>query len=197
MPDMAVVLREAFPLGSLGPTVRRWWPLVLTALVALPTAWAATAPWFGLRVGQVGVPVGFTGTGRTVDTGGHGSGVTTDGVLPWGYATAGLAIVALILVVVATVRPAFGVRGRTWASAVLGLAAVLSILLWIFPALMMSGLDDLTGAKEGGDPLFFPPKAGLVWTVVLTSVGAAVLFMGRRNRSLHDGRAATWGRRTD
>ncbi|GAA1077294.1 hypothetical protein [Tsukamurella spumae] len=190
MPDLSAVLREAFPLGAAGPTVRRWWPLVLTGLVAVFTVWAATAPWFGLSVGRVGVPVGFTGTGRTVDTGDHGAGASTDGVIPWGYVTAGLAIVALILVIVATLRPVFGLRGRAIASGLLGLAAVLSILLWIFPSMMMSGLDDLTGAKEGGDPLFFPPRAGLVWTIVLTSVGATVLFMGRRNRSLSELRAA-------
>ncbi|KXO95878.1 hypothetical protein [Tsukamurella pseudospumae] len=190
MPDLSVVLREAFPLGAAGPTVRRWWPLVLTALVAGFTVWAATVPWFGLTVGRVGVPVGFTGTGRTVDTGDHGIGASTDGVLPWGYATAGLAVVALILVVVASVRPTFAARGRAIASGLFGLAAVLSILLWIFPAMMLSGLDDLTGGKEGGDPLFFPPRAGLVWTIVLTSVAATLLFMGRRNRPLSEARTA-------
>ncbi|CAM3885860.1 hypothetical protein ACXYTP_05575 [Tsukamurella ocularis] len=195
MPELSAVLREAFPLGSLGPTVRRWWPLVLTGAVAALTAWAATATWFGLTIGRIGVPYGFTGTGRTVATGSPAEaepawGARTDGVIPWGYATAGLAIVALVLVIVATIRPGFAARGRAIASGLLGLAAVLAILVWIFPALMMSGLDDLTGANEGGDPLFFPPKAGLVSTIVLTSAGAAVLFMGRRNRSLGAARAA-------
>ncbi|TWS22127.1 hypothetical protein FK268_21530 [Tsukamurella sputi] len=191
MPDLSDVLREAFPLGSVGPTVRRWWPLVLTGVAAGLTGWAATATWFGLTIGRVGVPYGFTGTGRTVLTGADPvQGATTDGVIPWGYATAGLAIAALILVIVATARPAFATRGRAIASGLLGLAAVLSILVWIFPAMMMSGLDELTGGKDGGDPLFFPPKGGLVSTIVITSVGATVLFMGRRNRPLSAARAA-------
>lgn len=195
MPDLSAVLREAFPLGTAGPTVRRWWPLVLTGAVAALTGWAATATWFGLTIGRVGVPFGFTGTGRTVLTGpesegGPVRGAATDGVLPWGYATAGLAIVALILVIVATVRPSFAARGRAFASGLLELAAVLSILVWIFPAMMMSGLEDLTGGDTGGDPLFFPPKGGLVSTIVVTSAGAAVLFMGRRNRPLSAARAA-------
>lgn len=189
MPDLSAVLREAFPLGAAGPAVRRWWPLVLTGAVTALTVWAATATWFGLTIGRVGVPFGFTGTGRTVLTGpesegGPARGAATDGVIPWGYATAGLAIVALIVVIVATVRPGFAERGRALASAALGLAAVLSIAIWLIPAMMMSGLEDLTGGDAGGDPLFFPPKAGLVSTIVVTSAGAAVLFMGRRNRSL-------------
>lgn len=200
MPDLSAVLREAFPLGAAGPTVRRWWPLVLSGAVAALTGWAATATWFGLTIGRVGVPFGFTGTGRMVLTGAEADAVVTggfgspevlaDGVLPWGYATAGLAIVALILVIVATVRPSFAARGRALASGLLGLAAVLSILVWIFPAMMMSGLEDLTGGDAGGDPLFFPPKGGLVSTIVVTSTGAAVLFMGRRNRPLSAARAA-------
>lgn len=200
MPELSAVLREAFPLGSVGPTVRRWWPLVLTAVAAGLTVWAATATWFGLTIGRVGVPFGFTGTGRLTVTGSEADGFTTggfggpdaltDGVIPWGYATAALAIVALILVLVATVRPAFAARGRAIASGLLGLAAVLAILVWIFPALMMSGLDELTGGNEGGDPLFFPPKGGLVSTIVVTSVGATVLFMGRRNRPLSAAAAA-------
>ncbi|MCS3779561.1 hypothetical protein [Tsukamurella ocularis] len=195
MPDLSAVLREAFPLGAAGPTVRRWWPLVLTGAVAALSGWAATATWFGLTIGRVGVPFGFTGTGRAVVTGpesegGPARGATTDGVLPWGYATAGLAIAALILVIVATVRPSFAARGRALASGLLGLAAVLSILVWIFPAMMMSGLEDLTGGDAGGDPLFFPPKGGLVSTIVVTSTGASVLFMGRRNRPLSAARAA-------
>ncbi|NMD54015.1 MULTISPECIES: hypothetical protein [Tsukamurella] len=195
MPELSAVLREAFPLGALGPTVRRWWPLVLTGVAAGLTVWAATATWFGLTIGRVGVPYGFTGTGRTVLTGAGADGdplqgAATDGVIPWGYATAGLAIVALVLVIVATVRPAFAARGRAIASGLLGIAAVLAILVWIFPAMMMSGLDELTGGDAGGDPLFFPPKGGLVSTIVVTSVGAAVLFMGRRNRPLSAARAA-------
>ncbi len=191
MPDLSAVLREAFPLGAAGPTVRRWWPLVLTGAVAALAAWAATATWFGLTIGRVGVPFGFTGTGRIVPTGPDaatigfgGPDVLADGVLAWGYATAGLAIAALVLVIIATVRPAFGERGRAVASGLLGLAAVLSIAVWLIPGMMMSGLEDLTGGDAGGDPLFFPPKAGLVNTIVVTSVGAAVLFMGRRNRPL-------------
>jgi len=200
MPDFSDVLREAFPLGSVGPTVRRWWPLVLTGVVAGLTAWAATATWFGLTIGRVGVPFQFTGTGRMVLAGPEANTFVTegfdspdvlaDGVIPWGYATAGLAIVALILVIVAMVRSDFAARGRAIASGLLGFAAVLSILVWIFPAMMMSGLDDLTGGTEGGDPLFFPPKGGLVSTIVITSVGATVLFMGRRNRPLSAARAA-------
>ncbi|CAM3334327.1 hypothetical protein [Tsukamurella hominis] len=200
MPDLSAVLREAFPVGAAGPTVRRWWPLVLSGAVAALTAWAATATWFGLTIGRVGVPFGFTGTGRMVLTGAEADAAVTggfgrpdvlaDGVLPWGYATAGLAIVALILVIVATVRPAFAARGRAFASGLLGVAAVLSILVWIFPAMMMSGLEDLTGGDAGGDPLFFPPKGGLVSTIVVTSAGAAVLFMGRRNRPLSAARTA-------
>lgn len=202
MPDLSAVLREAFPLGGAGPTVRRWWPLVLAVATAALTGWAATGTWLGFKVGQVELPWGFTGTGRLALTGtGPDSdqvvaggypeaGLATDGVLPWGYATTGLAIAALILVIVATVRPSFAARGRALASGLLGLAAVLSILVWIFPAMMMSGLEDLTGGDAGGDPLFFPPKGGLVSTIVLTSVGAAVLFMGRRNRPLSAARAA-------
>ncbi|TWS18334.1 hypothetical protein FK529_15670 [Tsukamurella asaccharolytica] len=201
MPDLSAVLREAFPVGAAGPAIRRWWPLVLTAVVAALTVWAATVPWLGFKVGQVGLPWGFTGTGRLVLSGELDAdraaaagfpeaGAATDGVIPWGYATAGLAMVALILVIVAAVRPAFGVRGRALASGILGLAAILSILVWIFPSMMMSGLDDLTGGDAGGDPLFFPPKAGLVSTIVLTSVGASVLFMGRRNRPLSAAGAA-------
>lgn len=194
MPDLSAVLREAFPLGAAGPTVRRWWPLVLTGAAAALTVWAATATWFGLTIGRVTVPYAFTGTGRTVVTGpeveGPVRGVATDGVLPWGYATAGLAVVALVLVIVATVRPSFAVRGRAIASGLLGLAATLSILVWIFPSMMMSGLEDLTGGDAGGDPLFFPPRPGLVSTIAVTSVGAAVLFIGRRNRPLSASRAA-------
>lgn len=197
MPDLSVVLREAFPLGSAGPTVRRWWPLVLSALAAGLTAWAATAPWFGITIGQAGVPFGFTGTGRFVvtgdgaDTGGLGGpDALADGVIAWGYGTAGLAIAALVLVVVATVRPAFGQRGRALASALLGIAAVLSVAIWLIPSMMMSGLEDLAGGEAGGDPLFFPAKGGLVSTIVVTSVAAAVLFMGRRNKPLGATRAA-------
>ncbi|RDH12498.1 hypothetical protein [Tsukamurella pulmonis] len=190
MPDLSAVLREAFPLGSLGPTVRRWWPLVLTAVTAALTGWAATATWLGFKVGQVKLPWGFTGTGRIVATGPDANVIgfggpddLVDGVIPWGYATAALAIAALVLVIVATVRPAF-TRGLALASGLLGLAAVLAILIWIFPAMMTSGLDDLTGGDAGGDPLFFPPKGGLVSTIAVTSLAATVLFMGRRNRSL-------------
>ncbi len=200
MPDLSVVLREAFPLGSLGPTVRRWWPLVLTAVAAALTVWGATATWLGVKVGRVELPWGFTGTGRLVlDRTGPGAdpvaggfpqgGQAADGVIPWGYATAALAIGALVLVIVAAVRPAF-TRGLALASGLLGLAAVLSILVWIFPSMMVSGLEDLAGGKDGGDPLFFPPKGGLVSTIVVTSLGATVLFMGRRNRPLRVAAAA-------
>ncbi|WP_019202728.1 hypothetical protein [Tsukamurella sp. 1534] len=202
MPDMSAVLREAFPLGGIAPTVRRWWPLVLTGAAAAVAVWSATAPWLGFEVGQVGLPWSFTGTGRLVLTGtgldadqvaagGFAeSGMVADAVIPWGYATAGLAIAALILVILATVRPAFAVRGRAIASGLQGLAAVLAILVWVFPSIMTGGLDELTGGNEGGDPLFFPPKAGLVSTLVVTSVAASVLFMGRRNRPLGATRSA-------
>lgn len=196
MPDLSDVLREAFPLGSLGPTVRRWWPLVLTVAAAALTVWAATATWFGLTIGRQAIPVGFTGTGRITATGPDaatigfgGPDALADGVIPWGYATAALAIGALVLVIVAAVRPAF-TRGLALASGLLGLAAVLSILVWLFPSMMMSGLEDLAGGEAGGDPLFFPPKGGLVSTIAVTSLGAMVLFMGRRNRPLRAAAAA-------
>lgn len=170
MPDISVVLKEAFPLGGVGPTVRRWWPLVLTASVAAATVWAAGAAWFGLVVGGAGVPLEYAGTDA--------------GVIPWGYATAVLAIVALVLVIAATVRPAFA-RGRTWASGVLGLAAVLAIAVWIAPDLMIGGvtIPEVVGGPRGATPSFIA-KSGLVTTIVATSVGSGILFMFRRNRGL-------------
>ncbi|KXP15150.1 hypothetical protein [Tsukamurella pseudospumae] len=197
MPDLSVVLREAFPLGAAGPTVRRWWPPVLTGLVAVFTVWAATVPWFGAKVGQIGLPYGFTGTGRTELVGraaGTAESVRTDGMIPLGYVTAGLAIAALVLVFVAAVRPAVGVRCRSIASALLGIAAGLSIVVWMAPGMVLGDLADAvqeqTAASASGYALSFVPNAGLVWTIVLTSVGATMLFMGRRNRSLNVAAAA-------
>lgn len=175
---------------SIGPAVRRWWPLALTVIVTAATVWAAAAPWFGLFVGSVGMGLAFTGTGSVVLTGRAAeaegpSPATAAGVVPCGYATGVLVVVALVLVVIATTRPGF-VSGRAVASGVLGLAAVLSIAVWIAPDLMMSGtvaaIDEQIGPHPDA-PMSFVAESGLITTIVATSAGSVILLLGYPRRS--------------
>lgn len=170
---------------SVGPAVRRWWRLALTVIVTAATLWAAGASWFRLFIGGVGIPPGFTGTGGRAAEAEGPSSATVAGVIPWGYGTAVLAMVALILVVIATIRPDSPLAEAV-ASGLLGLAAVLSLAVWIAPDLMMSGavaaIDEQIGPHPDA-PMSFVAESGLITTLVATSAGSVILLLGYLRRS--------------